>query len=201
MISEFHTLAKASEPFLYKEKKSKFWGYAIPIDQENDVKLFLEELKSMHPNANHFCYAWSIGVHPVISRQNDDGEPNNTAGAPIYGQIQSFNLSNTAVVVVRIFGGVKLGPGGLISAYKTAAQGALEAASIVKKTIKKNYELSCAYSKLHLLMRLIKQYNATIISQDLSNQCFVKAQIALETAAEFEKTINEFRYIRWDQSH
>lgn len=200
MISEFHTLTKASEPFLHKEKKSKFWGYAIPINRENDVKLFLDELKSMHTNANHFCYAWSIGVNPEISRLNDDGEPNNTAGAPIYGQIQSFNLSNTAVVVVRIFGGVKLGPGGLISAYKAAAQGALESASIVKQTIKKTYKLTCAYSKLHLLMRLIKQYHAIIISQDLSNQCVVKAQIAIETAAEFEKTINEFRYISWDQS-
>lgn len=121
---------------MFKDKKSKFWGYAIPLNSEAELKMFIEKLKNSHHNANHFCYAWQIGVNPPEFRYNDDGEPNNTAGAPIYGQIQSFELTQIGIVVLRIFGGVKLGPGGLISAYKTAAKGALELSNIISVSIK-----------------------------------------------------------------
>lgn len=200
MTSEFHTLSNPTEAFLHKEKKSKFWGYAIPLYKEADLKVFIEKLQSDHPNANHFCYAWSMGIHPEISRKNDDGEPNNTAAAPIYGQIQSFNLCYTAVVVVREFGGVKLGSGGLISAYKTAAQGALEQAKIVKKKIKKSYKLSVTYPKLHKLMRLIKQQHAVVLDQKLGNLCEILIEIPLDISAEFEKTIRDHRDIKLNVS-
>src|SRR5690606_1222307 len=120
----YKTIDKASDEVLFKEKNSKFFGYAFPISNEDDVKIHLETLKKQHHSARHWCYAYQLGTqaNTITFRANDDGEPNNSAGMPIYGQIQSFEVTNVLVVVVRYFGGVKLGVGGLISAYKTAAQ-------------------------------------------------------------------------------
>lgn len=118
----YKTIAQPSEEILIKEKKSKFYGYAFPIRHEEEVKNIIENLRTKHPSANHVCYAWQIGAENPTYRANDDGEPNNTAGMPIYGQIQSFDLTNVLVAVARIFGGTKLGVGGLISAYREAAK-------------------------------------------------------------------------------
>ena len=122
----YKTIAFPSEETLLKEKSSKFFGYAYPITTEEEVKPILEELRKIHPNARHICYAYQIGHEKITYRANDDGEPNNSAGAPIYGQIQSFGLTDVLVAVVRFFGGTKLGVGGLISAYKIAAQSSKE---------------------------------------------------------------------------
>jgi putative IMPACT (imprinted ancient) family translation regulator len=127
----YNTIANPSEQILLKEKSSKFFGYAFPIQSEEELKPILDQLKKKHPHAGHFCYAYQIGTEILSYRANDDGEPSNSAGMPIYGQIQSFAVTNAAVVVVRIFGGTKLGVGGLISAYKTAAQMTLEASEII----------------------------------------------------------------------
>ena len=132
----YTTIAKATEEILFKEKGSKFFGYAFPIVSEMEVKPLIDILRQQHPHAVHFCYAYQIGTEKISYRANDDGEPSNSAGAPIYGQIQSFGLTNVILVVVRIFGGIKLGVGGLISAYKTTAQLVLEEAEIIEKTIK-----------------------------------------------------------------
>jgi uncharacterized YigZ family protein len=131
----YKTIEKPSEEILFKEKKSKFYGYAFPIATEDEVKPILEALKKKHHTANHVCYAWQLGVKNQSYRANDDGEPNNSAGMPIYGQILSFEVTDVLVAVTRIFGGTKLGIGGLISAYKTGAQMALENAKIIEKTI------------------------------------------------------------------
>ncbi len=131
----YKTLAKPSEEILFKEKNSKFYGYAFPVTNEDEIKNHLETLRKQHHGAVHFCYAFQIGTNKIQYRANDDGEPSNSAGMPIYGQIQSFGLTNVLVVIVRFFGGVKLGVGGLISAYRTAAQMALEESEIIEKTI------------------------------------------------------------------
>ena len=125
------TIAAASLPVLFKEKNSKFFGYAFPVTSEDEIKFHLEKLRKQHFGAGHFCYAFQLGTDTISFRANDDGEPSNTAGMPIYGQIQSFGLTNVIVVVVRFFGGVKLGVGGLISAYKTAAQMAIPQPALI----------------------------------------------------------------------
>ena len=118
----YKTISFPSEEILFKEKNSKFFGYSFPILSEEEVKPIVDSLRKQYPNAVHYCYAYLIGTEMTIHRANDDGEPSNTAGIPIYGQIQSFGVTNVLVVVVRFFGGVKLGVGGLISAYRTTAQ-------------------------------------------------------------------------------
>jgi putative IMPACT (imprinted ancient) family translation regulator len=122
-------------------------------------------LRKLHPHAVHYCYAYQIGTEKISYRANDDGEPSNSAGAPIYGQIQSFGLTNVLVVVVRIFGGIKLGVGGLITAYKTTAQLALEEAEIIEKTIDIAFLISFDYKNMNKVMRVIKEKKLDIVTQ------------------------------------
>ncbi|WP_264531101.1 IMPACT family protein [Flavobacterium sp. N502540] len=164
----YQTISFESEEVLLKEKSSKFFGYAYPIESEDEVKPIIENLKKQHPHAVHYCYAYQLGTAPKISyRANDDGEPSNTAGAPIYGQIQSFGVTNVLVVVVRIYGGIKLGVGGLITAYKTTAQMALEACEIIEKTIDVHFLISFDYKNMNRVMRVIKEKKLEITAQEM----------------------------------
>ncbi|WP_417939937.1 IMPACT family protein [Flavobacterium sp. RS13.1] len=164
----YQTIAFESEEVLFKEKGSKFFGYAFPIENEEEVKPIIERLKKQHPHAVHYCYAYQIGTVPKISyRANDDGEPGNTAGTPIYGQIQSFGLTNILVVIVRFFGGIKLGVGGLITAYKTTAQMTLEVCEIIEKTIDVQFLISFDYKNMNKVMRVIKEKKLEITSQEM----------------------------------
>jgi uncharacterized YigZ family protein len=163
----YNTIAFPSEEVLLKEKNSKFFGYAYPILSEEEIKPIIERLKKTHPNAGHFCYAYQIGAEKTSYRANDDGEPSNSAGMPIYGQIQSFELTNVLVVVVRQFGGVKLGVGGLISAYKTAAQMTLEVCEIIEKTIDIHFLITFDYKNMNKVMRIIKEKKLDILSQEM----------------------------------
>ena len=171
MQDTYKTIAFASEEILFKEKNSKFFGYAFPVTNEEEIKNHLEQLKKQHYSAVHNCYAFQIGTETIQYRANDDGEPNNTAGTPIYGQIQSFGLTNILVVVVRYFGGVKLGVGGLITAYRTAAQMALEASEIIEKTINVTYSITFDYKNMNKVMRVIKEKNIEIETQKMDLGC------------------------------
>lgn len=170
----YKTIAKASPEVLYKEKNSKFFGYAFPISSEEEVKPLIELLKKEHFSARHWCYAYQIGTTKIQYRANDDGEPNNSAGMPIYGQIQSFEVTNVLVVVVRYFGGVKLGVGGLISAYREGAKLALEAAEIIEKTIDVHFRVTFDYKNMNKVMRIIKEKNLTIVSQVMNENCQIE---------------------------
>jgi uncharacterized YigZ family protein len=170
----YNTIAYPSEEILFKEKNSKFFGYAFPIDSEEQVKPLMEPLRKKHFNAVHFCYAYQIGTEKITFRANDDGEPSNSAGMPIYGQIQSQELTNVLIVVVRFFGGTKLGVGGLITAYKTAAQMALEATSIIEKTIDIHYLVSFDYKNMNKVMRVIKEKNLELIAQKMEMGCEIE---------------------------
>lgn len=170
----FKTIASPSTEILFKEKNSKFFGYAFPVTTEDEIKSILNNLRKQHFGAGHFCYAFQLGTDTLFFRVNDDGEPNNSAGMPIYGQIQSFGLTNVLVVVVRFFGGVKLGVGGLISAYKTAAQMALEESVILEKTIDVHFQISFDYKNMNKVMRIIKEKNLEIISQQMKESCQIK---------------------------
>ncbi len=170
----YRTIDAPSEEILFKEKNSKFYGYAFPVSKEEEIKTHLEHLKKRHFGAVHFCYAYQIGTDNITFRANDDGEPSNSAGMPIYGQIQSFELTNVLVVVVRFFGGIKLGVGGLISAYKTAAQMTLEASAIIEKTINIRFVITFDYKNINKIMRIIKEKNLEIISQKMELRCKIE---------------------------
>lgn len=167
----YKTITKPSEETLFKDRNSKFFGYAFPVFSEEDIKERLEELRKQHHTARHHCYAWQLGTDKVRFRANDDGEPSNSAGQPIYGQIQSFDVTNVLIVSVRYFGGTKLGVGGLINAYRTSAQLALEASEIVEKTIDIHYKLKFGYDMMNKVQRIIKERNLDIINQKLELDC------------------------------
>jgi uncharacterized YigZ family protein len=170
----FKTIQNPSEEILFKEKNSKFYGYAFPILSEEEIKPLIEILRKKHFNAGHFCYSFQIGTSQILHRSNDDGEPSNSAGMPIFGQIQSFELTNILVVIVRYFGGTKLGVGGLISAYKTAAQLTLQNAEIIEKTINIHYLITFDYKNMNKVMRIIKEKNLTIIFQKMETNCVIE---------------------------
>ncbi|WP_394758058.1 IMPACT family protein [Flavobacterium sp.] len=178
----YFTIANSSPEVLFKEKNSKFFGYAFPITSEEEVKIHIENLKKKHFSARHWCYAYQLGADKIQYRANDDGEPNNSAGMPIYGQIQSFNVTNVLVIVVRYFGGVKLGVGGLITAYKTAAQMALEESEITEKTIDVHFQVRFDYKNMNKVMRIIKEKNITIVSQKMEEACEIEIAIRKKNA-------------------
>lgn len=180
----YKTIAQPSEEILFKEKNSKFFGYAFPVNNEDDVKNALELLKKQHNSARHFCYAYQLGTESISYRVNDDGEPNNSAGMPIYGQIQSFDVTNVLLVVIRYFGGVKLGVGGLISAYKIAAQMSLENSDIIEKTIDVHFNISFEYKNMNKVMRIIKEKNLEIINQKLELSCNIEVATRKKNAEE-----------------
>ena len=171
LTDTYNTIAFPSTEILYKEKNSKFFGYAFPVTNEDEIKEHLDVLRKQHHGAVHFCYAFQLGTDKIQYRANDDGEPSNSAGMPIYGQIQSFGITNVLVVVVRFFGGVKLGVGGLISAYRTAAQMALGESQIIEKTIDVTFEVTFDYKNMNKVMRVIKEKNLEIVSQEMNESC------------------------------
>ena len=186
----YKTIDRPTEEILFKEKNSKFYGYAFPINSEEDVKALIDPLKKKHFNAVHFCYAFQTGINPIYFRANDDGEPSNSAGMPIYGQIQSFGVTNILVVIVRYFGGTKLGVGGLISAYRTAAQMTLEISPIITKTINVHYLISFDYKNINKVMRVIKEKNIEIVAQKMELICEIEISTRQKNAESIFNTFN-----------
>ena len=171
-MDTYKTIASSVQEVIFKEKSSKFLGYAFPVTSEKEIKAHLEEVKKAHFSARHWCYAWQLGYGSTQRyRANDDGEPNNTAGIPIYGQIQSFELTNILVIVVRYFGGIKLGVGGLVQAYKTTAQLTLQEAKIEEKLITEELRIRFEYPLMNKVMRVVKEQNLNITQQLLTENC------------------------------
>lgn len=170
MEDVYYTIEKESTG-LFKDKGSKFYAFAYPLRNEENVKEILSILRKEHHSARHYCYAWRLGTKEITYRANDDGEPPSTAGKPILGQLQSFNVTNILVVVVRYFGGTLLGTGGLISAYRSAAADALKNAEIVKKIIEKEIILDFTYNELSEVMNVIKQENLSILKTRFEERC------------------------------
>ncbi len=190
------TIKKPAGPIVFKDRKSKFYGYSFPISSEEEVKKCLEDLKKKHPNANHFCYAWVIGQHPSSFRTNDDGEPANSAGQPIYRQIGSFNLSNCLVVVVRFFGGTKLGVGGLINAYKTAAKWTIEESRLMDFLEEISFELQFEYPQMNSVMRIIKKNDLTVTHQIVKEFCTLQFKVSKDSAQEIAKAFSNIYGLR-----
>jgi uncharacterized YigZ family protein len=189
----YQTLEKPSSEQIYKEKGSKFLGYAFPIENVDQVETFIDQLKKTHPKARHWCYAWQIGVEKPNFRYNDDGEPNNSAGKPIYGQIQSFQLTNVLVVVVRYFGGTKLGVGGLVTAYKAAAKLSLEEADVVTKMLKESIRLEFDYVHMNKVMRIIKEHQLQILGQKMELNCLFEIAVRKNKADKILKIFEDLR--------
>lgn len=188
----YKTISNPSEGEIFKDKNSKFYGFAFPISAEEQVKAHLEALKKEHYSARHWCYAYQIGTETIQYRANDDGEPNNSAGMPIYGQIQSFDVTNILIVVIRYYGGVKLGVGGLINAYRTGAQFALEASKIIEKTINTAYQLKFEYKNMSKVMRILKEHTIAITNQTLELNCLIEISVRKNHSTKILELFNNF---------
>ncbi len=180
------TLSKNSEGF-YKEKGSKFLAFALVVRDEDDVKAHLAELKKKYYDARHHCYAYILGKHAEKYRANDDGEPGHSAGDPILGQIKSKGLTDTLIVVIRYFGGSKLGISGLINAYKTAAADAIENNSVRENLVLTKIKIQFEYPVLNKVMKLVKDHELEIVSQKMEISC----EMILGVRQSLEATIDQ----------
>lgn len=192
MINDSYKTIAASSEGIYKEKGSKFIAFAYPIFSEEEFKEKLILLKKDYHDARHHCYAFKIGLTENEYRYSDDGEPNNSAGAPIYGQIKSFELTNITIIVIRYFGGTKLGVGGLITAYKEAAKDALNNAKIINRTVDNMYEIQFSYAIMSDVMNFIKQNQLEVTSQVLEENGVIQFRIRQREA---ELLIEQFEKI------
>ncbi|MCR4871989.1 MAG: YigZ family protein [Bacteroidales bacterium] len=166
----YKTIAKPAEGS-YSEKRSKFLAYAFPVQNEQEVKERLAEIQKKHWDARHHCYAYILGAHKDAYRLNDNGEPSGTAGRPIYGQLLSKDVTNTLVIVVRYFGGIKLGVSGLQNAYKVAAREALDAAVIEERTVQETYRVTFEYVKMNDIMQILKDPEVQVLDRQSYMQC------------------------------
>ncbi len=195
----YNTITQTSSG-LYKEKGSKFIALAYPVTNEDEVKEILAELKKEYYNARHHCYAYVLNPDKSAWRVNDDGEPSGTGGRPIHGQIQSFDLTNVLIVVVRYFGGTKLGVSGLINAYKSAAKDALSQAQVIEKTVNEVYKLEFPYEEMNDIMRIIKEEDIQILDNQYDEACMITYSIRKNEADRikfrFMKTnVNQITYL------
>lgn len=187
----YRTILRPSES-LYKEKGSKFIGLAYPVKTEEEIKELLDELRKQYYDARHHCYAYILGPNADKYRANDDGEPSHSAGDPILGQIKSSNLTNTLIVVIRYFGGTKLGVSGLINAYKIAAAEAIEANEIVEEVVKEKLCIQYGYESTNEVMRLIKEFEPDILEQEFTADC--RMQLAVRKSL-YEKLVEKINQL------
>ena len=187
----YQTIEQESQGY-FKDKGSKFYAFAFPVKSENEVKEILFRLRKEHYSARHHCYAWRLGTEEITFRANDDGEPSSTAGKPILGQLQSFNVTNILIVVVRFFGGTLLGVSGLINAYRNAAADALGNAEIKQKIIEREVVLGFTYNELADVMNIIKQENLTVIQTRFEEKCNLIFSVR---KSEYEKVMKIFKNI------
>ena len=197
MADGFKTIASSSKG-LFKDKGSKFLAFAFPVNNENEISQILESIRKEYHDARHHCYAWMLGEKKEHYRVNDDGEPSNSAGKPILGQIQSKELSNILIVVVRYFGGTLLGIGGLMQAYKTAAKEALESATIIDKYIHKIYLVQFKYEEMNSVMKVLKDMRLDHFEHIFELDCSLKVRVKRSVHEKFEKLFELNENIRID---
>jgi len=187
----YKTISNPSEG-LFKDKGSKFISFAFPVNSEEEIREIIQTIKKDHHSARHHCYAWRLGHEKLLFRVNDDGEPSSTAGKPILGQIQSFDLTNILIVVVRYFGGTLLGVSGLIHAYRNAATDAINQAEIIEKFVEQQLNLEFGYEAMNDVMRIFKNENLQQIDPQFNIQCTIKVNIRL---SELDRLEDEFMKI------
>ena len=190
LITSYRTVKNRSEG-VYKEKGSKFLGYLFPLANENNIKAVLEIIKSEHPKARHHCYAYRKGHESIIERANDDGEPAGSAGLPILNQLKSKELTNSILIVVRYFGGTKLGVSGLIQAYKQASIEAIQHAIIITKELSEVFVIMTEYSHVNEIYKLTEKFDGKILSQKYNEQSILEVDIPLRHNFSFLKSVKE----------
>lgn len=195
MNDSYLTIKNPSEG-IYKEKGSKFLAFAYPILSEEEFKEHLQQLKKDYHDARHHCYAFKLGLTENEFRYSDDGEPNNSAGKPIYGQILSNNLTNVGIIVVRYFGGTKLGVGGLITAYKEAASDAINNARMIEKTVNNYYKLFFDYPIMSDVMNFIKQHQLDVTNQVFENNCLIEFNVKISEADIIIQQLEKFEGVK-----
>ena len=195
MTDQYKTIAIPSEG-TYKAKGSKFTGFAIPVFSEEEFKEHLARIKKQNPDSGHYCYGFRIGADNKLYRYSDDGEPSSTAGKPIFGQIQSFELSNIMIVVTRYFGGTKLGVGGLITAYRATAKEAIENATIINRTVDNVYEIQFGYNIMSEVMNLIKKQELEVISQTLEETGTIQFRIRQSEAENIMEQLEKIESLK-----
>lgn len=189
------TIEKPTEA-IFKDKGSKFLAFAYPVENDQQIKEILNQLKKEHHTANHHCYAYRLGADKMNFRANDDGEPNNTAGKPILGQIQSNDLTNVLIVVVRYFGGTLLGVSGLINAYKNSAADVIKASAIIEKQILFNYTIQFYFEHLNDVMKLLKQLDCKITNQQFDNNCEISFSIRKANSEQCEEKLKKIEELK-----
>ncbi len=189
------TIEKPAE-IIFKDKGSKFITFAFPVTNEKQIKEILLELKKEHHTANHHCYAYRLGADKQNYRANDDGEPNNTAGKPILGQIQSNDLTDILIVVVRYFGGTLLGVSGLINAYKTSASEVIQVSKIIEKQIMFRYLVSFSFEQMNDVMKVLKQSDAKINSQQFDTNCQIEFTIRKANSEACEEKLKKIEGLK-----
>ena len=182
---------KAPSEGLYKEKGSKFLAFAYPVVSEDEVKAYLEQIRKKYYDARHHCYAYRLGLNGDVWRYNDDGEPSSTAGRPIYGQILSRELSDVLIVVVRYFGGIKLGVPGLIRAYKSAAADALDHAETVEKVASELFSVTFDYTAMDRVMRVLKDMGISPLKYIAESECRMEMRVRLRDTDTFVMRMGE----------
>ncbi len=190
----YFTLKSPSEG-VYKEKGSRFLAYAFPVESEEQIKNHLAVLRKKYHDARHHCYALILGYYGERTRANDDGEPSHSAGDPILGQIRAHKLTNTLIVVIRYFGGIKLGVGGLVSAYKAAAADALASASIEERLITENLNLHFGYPLLNSVMKIVKDYDLEIKDQTMALSCEITLNVRISLVEAVKQKLLEIHGI------
>ena len=193
MRDTYLTIQDKSEG-IYTEKRSKFLAFAHPVETIDEIKDLLTDYKKKYYDARHVCYAYMLGPERADFRANDDGEPSSTAGKPILGQINSRELTNILVVVIRYFGGVKLGTSGLIVAYREAATEALSAATVIEKTIEETVTFTFPYVMMNSVMRVVKELNPRIVEQKYDETCIITLAIKRSMAPMLEERLNKLAF-------
>ncbi len=188
---EFQTIDKETEDILLKEKGSKFIGFAYPVTSESEIKSRLSKLQEIHPKATHHCYAYRLGINGENYRANDDGEPSGSAGLPIYNQLLAHQITNVLVVVIRYYGGTKLGVGGLVKAYKESAKYTLEHSQIITKELESHLEIKFKFSQQNLIFTLLNKYDAKILEFDAQELCLIKANIKTSKKESISEELSE----------
>ncbi len=198
MQFSYTTIKSEVRDVLLKEKGSKFIGFAFPINNEKELKTALEGLKIEHPKATHHCYAFRIGINGENYRANDDGEPSGSAGLPIYNQLLAHNLTNILVVIIRYYGGTKLGVSGLVKAYKESTKITLEEAKIITKELETEVEVRFKFSQQNVIFSLLNKFDAKVLDFDAQENCKITAKLNLSEKEKISEILSEIQYITFD---
>ncbi|UKB84700.1 YigZ family protein [Chryseobacterium sp. MEBOG06] len=198
MQFEYKTIEKPVENTLLKEKGSKFIGFAYPVNNERELKNSLEKVREEHPKATHHCYAFRIGMSGENYRANDDGEPSGSAGLPIYNQLLAHEITNVLVIVVRYYGGTKLGVSGLVKAYKESAKMTLEDAHIITRELETEIEIQFSFNQQNTIFTLLSKLDAKVLNFDANENCILTASLKLAQKENISEKLSEMQYVSFE---